>query len=98
MMKLDFRNVLFLLVPLFAFTACSDDDSPAGNHDGPGSIYEEPTPERPDYVNANLVFYGQDGSSEESDYWVLTLYTDMEVTGGYPVGRDRCSHSLLIRK
>lgn len=86
MMKLDFRNVLFLLVPLFAFTACSDDDSPAGNHDGPGSIYEEPTPERPDYVNANLVFYGQDGSSEESDYWVLTLYTDMEVTGGYPVG------------
>lgn len=87
MMKLDLKNVLLLLASLLAFTACSDDDSPADNPDGPDNpIYDDPVPERPDYVNANLVFYGQDGSTESSDYWVLTLYTDMEVVGGYPVG------------
>ena len=48
--------------------------------------FEEPEPDRPEYVNANLIYYGGDDMDGLSDYWVLNLYTDMEVMDGYPVG------------
>ena len=48
--------------------------------------FEEPVPDRPEYVNANLIYYGGDDMDGSSDYWVLNLYTDMEVRDGYPVG------------
>ena len=50
--------------------------------------FEEPVPDRPEYVNANLIYYGGDDMDGSSDYWVLNLYTDMEVRDGYPVGPE----------
>lgn len=73
-----------------ALAAC---DKPAAVTPDPGpdpiiepeqSIYELRSPY---YVNSNLVYYGDDGDTGISDWWVLTLYTDMEVqAGGYPEG------------
>lgn len=48
--------------------------------------FEEPVPDRPDYVNLNLIYYGGDEVESSADYWVINLYTDMEVEAGYPVG------------
>lgn len=91
-MHKNLKIVLPLLAAAMIAVACDDDNNgvpgepilPPGESDGGG--YEEVEPERPEYVNANLVYYGNDGVSESSDGWVLTLYTDMTVETGYPVG------------
>lgn len=59
-----------------------DPDPPAQDDGG----FEEPVPDRPDYVNLNLIYYGGDEVESSVDYWVINLYTDMEVEAGYPVG------------
>ena len=91
-MHKNLKIVLPMLAAAMIAVACDDDNNgvpgepilPPGESDGGG--YEEVEPERPEYVNANLVYYGNDGVSESSDGWVLTLYTDMTVETGYPVG------------
>lgn len=35
-------------------------------------------PEKPDYVNAEFIYHGDDGMGD-SDWWELTLCTDMEM-------------------
>ena len=57
------------------------DPPDTGDNEG----FEELVPERPDYVDATLVYYGGDGY-ESADYWILNLYTEMEFDGDTPVG------------
>lgn len=65
--------------------ACEKQDG--GDGDGNTGTPGDPAiiERSPEYVNANLVYYGSEGLTE-SDGWILTLYTDMETDGGYPVG------------
>ena len=70
------------------FAACGDSDpvSPPLQPEDPEG-YVEPVPEEFRCTNANLVYVGDDIQSGESDSWLLTLYTDMEVdASGNPVG------------
>lgn len=87
-MRRHFEKIVLLFAMAFVVIACDKDDNEIvtpGQNTGSGG-FEELVPERPNYVNANLVYYGGDQYSESSDYWVLNLYTDMKVEGGYPVG------------
>ena len=87
-MKRRFLNAALFMTAALLSASCGDDSDnvlPVPPEDETPQ-YEEPVPERPDYVNANLVYYGTDAQNESSDYWVLTLYTDMTVDGGYPIG------------
>ena len=65
-----------------AAVACEPQNAEKNDDSGEVSVIQERSPE---YSEASLVYYGGD---EEigSDWWTLTLYTDMEVTGGYPIG------------
>lgn len=89
-MNQNLKTVLMLLAAA-SLSACQKDDGNTGQvpqnpppHAEGG--FEEAVPVRPDYVNANLIYYGNGGDSEIPDEWLLNLYTDMEVEGGYPVG------------
>lgn len=69
-------------------SGCVDNEDPnpqtppdSGQDDG----FQEPVPDRPDYTLAEVVYYGSDGY-ESSDYWIITLYTQMEMNGDLPVG------------
>lgn len=77
-MKRKFR----IIIPILVFTAfaagCRKDNAP-GNQDDTKKDdgFEELVPERPEYVSAALSYYGSAGLTT-SDYWVISLYTDME--------------------
>ena len=82
-MHKNLKIVLPMLAAAMIAVACDDDNNgvpgepilPPGESDGGG--YEEVEPERPEYVNANLVYYGNDGVSESSDGALPCLPTAM---------------------
>lgn len=77
-MKLKSR----IIIPIIAFavvsTGCKKDDAAKNQNDQTKDEgFTELVPERPDYVRADLSYYGSSGL-EASDYWILNLYTDMD--------------------
>lgn len=54
--------------------------------ENPGGEDVNPAPEVVEFVNSNLVYWG-DKDGVGTDHFVLTLYTDMEVDAtGNPIG------------
>lgn len=84
-MKKIFVTVLMAAAAVCACDKVTPEREPQPPVEDDGG-FEEPVPDRPEYVNANLIYYGGDDMDGSSDYWVLNLYTDMEVRDGYPVG------------
>lgn len=86
MFKSLYRTALLplLLVP----AACGSGESdPADPVDPTPSPFKEAVPEKTVYTQANLVYYGDDVYSGESDWWQLLLMTDMQIDEtGNPVG------------
>ena len=83
------KKFLKSIIAILAMTAVSCETADIGQEgdDKPQQGTDaEIMAKSPAYVNANLVYYGDYGSEGTSDWWVLTLYTDMEVEGGYPIG------------
>lgn len=81
-MKLNLKTVPCLLAAL-VMASC---EKPGTTENGG---FQELVPETPEYVNAELAWYGldQSGYSENSDRWVLTLSTDgIVMNGGTPSG------------
>lgn len=79
------KHWIWLVVPVLT-VACGDD--PDSSLLPPP--FEELVPEQVVYTNANLIYYGDDTYSGASDWWTLTLYTDMEIDQtGSPVGPGR---------
>ncbi|MCS2675218.1 hypothetical protein NXV90_01945 [Bacteroides ovatus] len=67
-------------------TACSDNDAENPEGGKPGGEDVNPAPEVVEFVNSNLVYWG-DKDGVGTDHFVLTLYTDMEVDAtGNPIG------------
>jgi len=86
-MRQNLKIVLMLLAAsAFAASCQKDGGGNTGQQPQTPGGFEEPVPERPDYVNANLIYYGNGGDDELPDEWLLNLYTDMEVVGGNPIG------------
>ena len=87
-MKHHFKIAMILSVALLAAASCQKeaDDTDNGGLTPPDGGFQEAVPQRPDYVNANLIYYGNGGDEEAPDEWILNLYTDMDVVDGYPVG------------
>ena len=70
------RMFLLPLAAMALFASCEKDGNPGeGTPDGG---FQELVPEKPDYVNAEFIYRGDDGMGD-SDWWELTLYTDMEM-------------------
>ena len=77
---------LFAVASVCALTACSDNDTENPEGEKPGGENGKPTPETVEFVNSNLVYWG-DEDGVGTDHFVLTLYTDMEVdAAGNPIG------------
>lgn len=71
-----------IIIPILAFaviaTGCKKDDATKNQDDQTKDDgFTELVPERPDYVRADLSYYGSGGLTT-SDYWGLNLYTDMD--------------------
>ena len=75
-MKVQFKLAVLLACAAFS-AACTKEGPDPGKQEQGG--FEELVPERPDYVNAELLYGGYDG--ESADVWTLLLHTDMEVDG-----------------
>ncbi len=80
--------LFFALTAAIALCGCSDSDETGGNPSGPVTPpFEEPVPEQVVFTNANLVYYGDDGYTETSVSYELSLYTDMQIDDmGNPIG------------
>lgn len=66
-------------------SACDDDKS--SEQPLPEPPFIEPSAEMIECVNANVVYYGDDGYTEVSDMWKVLLYTDMDLDeAGNPIG------------
>ena len=77
---------LFVVASVSALTACSDNDTENLEGGKPGGEDVKPVPEVVEFVNSNLVYWG-DEDGVGTDHFVLTLYTDMEVdAAGNPIG------------
>ena len=80
--KLKLMNLLgvclFAVVSACALASCSDNDTENPEGEKPGGENGKPTPETVEFVNSNLVYWG-DEDGVGTDHFVLTLYTDMEV-------------------
>ena len=77
---------LFAVASVCALTACSDNDTENPEGEKPGGENGKPTPETVEFINSNLVYWG-DEDGVGTDHFVLTLYTDMEVdAAGNPIG------------
>ena len=77
---------LFAVASVCALTACSDNDTENPEGEKTGGENGKPTPETVEFVNSNLVYWG-DEDGVGTDHFVLTLYTDMEVdAAGNPIG------------
>ena len=77
---------LFAVASVCALTACSDNDAENPEGGKPGGEDVNPAPEVVEFVNSNLVYWG-DEDGVGTDHFVLTLYTDMEVdAAGNPIG------------
>lgn len=88
--KLKLMNLLgvclFAVVSACALASCSDNDTENPEGEKPGGENGKPTPETVEFVNSNLVYWG-DEDGVGTDHFVLTLYTDMEVdAAGNPIG------------
>lgn len=78
---------LFAIVSVCALTACGDDDAENPEGGNPEGENGKRTPEVVEFVNSNLVYWGDEDGVMGSDHFVLTLYTDMEVDAtGNPIG------------
>lgn len=71
-----------IIIPILAFVliaaGCTKDDAKKNQNDQTKEDgFTELVPEKPDYVKADLSYYGS-GGFETSDYWGLNLYTDMD--------------------
>ena len=70
------RMFLLPLAAMALFASCEKDGNPGeGTPDGG---FQELVPEKPDYINAEFIYHGDDGMGD-SDWWELTLCTDMEM-------------------
>ena len=69
---------LFAVASVGVLTACSDNDAENPEGGKPGGEDVNPAPEVVEFVNSNLVYWG-DKDGVGTDHFVLTLYTDMEV-------------------
>ena len=77
---------LFAVASVGVLTACSDNDAENPEGGKPGGEDVNPAPEVVEFVNSNLVYWG-DEDGVGTDHFVLTLYTDMEVdAAGNPIG------------
>ena len=77
---------LFAVASVGVLTACSDNDAENPEGGKPGGEDVNPAPEVVEFVNSNLVYWG-DKDGVGTDHFVLTLYTDMEVDAtGNPIG------------
>ena len=77
---------LFAVASVGVLTACSDNDAENPEGGKPGGEDVNPAPEVVEFVNSNLVHWG-DKDGVGTDHFVLTLYTDMEVDAtGNPIG------------
>ena len=68
---------LFAVASVGVLTACSDNDAENPEGGKPGGEDVNPAPEVVEFVNSNLVYWG-DKDGVGTDHFVLTLYTDME--------------------
>lgn len=75
-MKANYKILMALLAGAFVFGSCEKTPANPGSSSGGG--FEEPVPEKPEYVNAIFRYHGDDGMGD-SDWWELVLYTDMEM-------------------
>lgn len=76
-MKPKFKFIIPVLALAVVTTGCKKDDAKKNQNDQTKNDgFTELVPERPDYVRADLSYYGS-GGLETSDYWALNLYTDM---------------------
>lgn len=66
---------------------CACDDEKTTEQPSPEPPFIEPVAEMIECVNANVVYYGDDGDTEVSDLWKVMLYTDMDIDNtGNPIG------------
>lgn len=75
-------KIKMFVLPLAAmalFASCEKDGNPGNPGEGtPDGGFQELVPEKPDYINAEFIYHGDDGMGD-SDWWELTLCTDMEM-------------------
>ena len=64
------------LAAMALFASCEKDGNPG--EEIPNGGFQELVPEKPDYINAEFIYHGDDGMGD-SDWWELTLCTDMEM-------------------
>ena len=89
---------LFVVASVGALTACSDNDTENPEGGKPGGEDVNPVPEVVEFVNSNLVYWG-DEDGVGTDHFVLTLYTDMEVdVTGSPIGPGKIMAFSLSRR
>ena len=54
---------------------------------GPQLGFEEAIPDTVTFTNADFIYYGNESVDLDSDWWVIKLYTDMEIDlAGAPIG------------
>ncbi len=88
--------LIFIGMFILAAVSCKKEPVQQPPADEPEDVFTEAVPDIPDYVNANLVYMGDDTYSGISDGWILSLYTDMELDpAGNPIGEGQLVQILL---
>ena len=87
-MKKSGNYFLLLLLPFIVAISCSKDDSGRQDHDEDhNNNVTTPIPDTVTFTNGYLTYNADDIGSGESDLWILSMYTDMEIDDvGNPIG------------
>lgn len=84
------KKIALPALGLTLLAGCGGDDPVPGKGQetpDPNPPFEEPVPEHVVFTHADLSYYGDEGYTEASTHYLLSLYTDMEIDeGGNPIG------------